>query len=80
MALSRPLERDRAVDESGHQVAGFGRLGSRPLTLKEMQKLYLDRDGKLYTVKDRIQKQDFLPAPKTPPVRRPSAAEAPAAK
>jgi hypothetical protein len=78
LALSRPLERDRAVDESGHQVAGFGRLGSRPLTLKEMQKLYLDGTGRLYTVKDKVQKQDFVPAPTAPPVRRPSAAELPA--
>ncbi len=77
LSLSRPLERDRAVDESGNQVAGFGRLGSRPLSLKEMQKLYLDSAGKLYTVKDKVQKQEFLPAPTAPPVRRPSAAELP---
>ncbi|MGQ0676345.1 MAG: hypothetical protein ACT4N4_09735 [Rhodospirillales bacterium] len=78
LSLSRPLERDRAVDESGNQVAGFGRLGSRPLTLKEMQKLYLDGAGKPYTVRDPIQKRDFLPAPAVPSVRRPSAAELPA--
>ena len=30
--LSRPLERDRAVDETGGQVAVFGRRGSRPFT------------------------------------------------
>ncbi|MCK6449770.1 MAG: hypothetical protein L6R19_02740 [Alphaproteobacteria bacterium] len=66
LSLSRPLERDRAVDESGHQVAGFGRLGSRPLTLREMKKLYLDAAGQLYTVRDPVQKQDFLPAPRLP--------------
>jgi hypothetical protein len=46
LALSKGLDRDRAVDESGHQIAVFGRLGSRPLTLEEMQRLYLDSDGK----------------------------------
>ncbi len=78
LSLSRPLERDRAVDESGHQVAGFGRLGSRPMTLKEMKKLYLGPDGNIFTVKDKLQKQDFAPLPALPPVRRPSNAELPA--
>jgi hypothetical protein len=43
------LERDRAVDESGNQIAVFGRLGARPFNLEEMQRLYL-RGGKLFTV------------------------------
>ncbi|MBL8202379.1 MAG: hypothetical protein JNK40_15535 [Chromatiales bacterium] len=42
LALSRPLERDRAVDESGGQVAVFGRRGSRPFRAEETQRLYLD--------------------------------------
>jgi len=49
LALSKGLDRDRAVDESGNQVAVFGRRGARPFNLEEMQKLYL-RHGKLYTV------------------------------
>ena len=49
IALSKGLDRDRAVDESGNQLSVFGRRGARPLNLGEMQKLYL-RDGKLYTV------------------------------
>jgi hypothetical protein len=49
LAISKGLDRDRAVDESGHQVSIFNRIGSRPMTLPEMQRLYL-RDGKLYTV------------------------------
>jgi hypothetical protein len=53
LALSKGLERDRAVDESGGQVAVFGRIGSRPFTLPEMQKLYLDKAGKPWTVTDR---------------------------
>ena len=46
LALSKGLDRDRAVDETGHQMAVFGRVGSRPLTLKEAEKLYLDSEGK----------------------------------
>jgi hypothetical protein len=49
VALSKGLERDRAVDESGNQIAVFGRLGARPFRLDEMQRLYL-RQGQLFTV------------------------------
>jgi len=50
LALSRGLERDRAVDETGGQVAVFGRIGSRPFTLKEQRKMYLKPDGTPWTV------------------------------
>ena len=49
LAISRALDRDRAVDESGNQLSVFGRVGSRPLNLEEQRRLYL-RKGKLYTV------------------------------
>jgi hypothetical protein len=45
LALSKGLDRDRGVDETGHQIAVFGRRGSGPFTLDEMRKLYLDVDG-----------------------------------
>ena len=51
LALSKGLDRDRAVDETGHQVSVFGRIGSRPLNLDEMKRLYLNEQGELYTVK-----------------------------
>jgi hypothetical protein len=51
LAISKGLDRDRAVDESGNQVSIFGRLGSRPFTLEEQQRLYM-RDGKVWTVTD----------------------------
>jgi len=51
LAISRGVDRDRAVDESGNQLAVFGRRGSRPFNLQEMQRLYL-RNGDLYTVTD----------------------------
>jgi hypothetical protein len=49
LAVSKGLDRDRAVDESGNQVSIFNRIGARPMTIDEMQRLYL-RNGKLYTV------------------------------
>jgi hypothetical protein len=51
LAVSRGIDRDRAVDESGNQLAVFGRRGARPFNRAEAEKLYL-RDGKLYTVTD----------------------------
>ncbi len=51
VSISRGLDRDRAVDETGHQTAVFGRKGSRPLDLAEQRRMYL-RDGKLFTVTD----------------------------
>ena len=53
LALSKGLDRDRAVDETGGQIAVFGRLGSRPLNVQEMRKLYLDKDGKPWTTNDK---------------------------
>jgi hypothetical protein len=46
------------VDETGNQLAVFGRRGSRPLNRQETQGLYL-RNGELYSVSD---------DPQTPPV------------
>ncbi len=66
LALSRGLERDRAVDETGNQIAVFGRIGSRPFTAAEMRKFYLWPDGKLFTVTDRVKTDDFVPARPAP--------------
>jgi hypothetical protein len=46
LALSRGLERDRAVDETGCQIAVFGRVGSRPFRAEEIHRLYLGKDGR----------------------------------
>jgi hypothetical protein len=51
LAVSKGLDRDRAVDESGNQVAVFGRLGARPFRKNEMNRFYLNSRG-LYTVGD----------------------------
>jgi hypothetical protein len=54
VALSKGLDRDRAVDESGNQLAVFGRRGARPFNLEELRRMYL-MGGKLYTVTDNPQ-------------------------
>ena len=51
LAISKGIDRDRAVDESGNQLAVFGRRGARPFNRAEAERLYL-RDGKVYTVVD----------------------------
>jgi len=56
LALSHALERDRGVDETGGQMAVFGRLGARPLNLQEMQGLYLNNDGEPWYVDDEMPK------------------------
>ncbi len=49
LAVSKGIDRDRAVDESGNQLAVFNRRGSRPFNRTEAERLYL-RNGQLYTV------------------------------
>jgi len=51
LALSRGLDRDRAVDETGNQLGVFGRRGARPFNREEQRRMYL-LDGKLFTVRD----------------------------
>ena len=62
LSLSKALDRDRAVDETGGQIAVFGRLGSRPFRLDEQQKLYLDPEGRPWTVHDEPRMEEFVPA------------------
>ena len=49
LAISKGVDRDRAADESGNQLAVFGRRGARPFNHQEAERLYM-RDGKVYTV------------------------------
>ncbi len=46
IAVSRGLDRDRIVDETGGQTVVFGRRGSRPFHLEEMARFYR-RSGEL---------------------------------
>src|SRR4029077_9172889 len=63
ICVSRGLERDRVVDETGGQTVVFGRRGSRPFHLDEMERFYRrsgfgegkdfeQREGPLYFVED----------------------------
>jgi hypothetical protein len=64
VAVSRGLDRDRVVDETGNQTVVFGRRGSRPFNQREMAAFYrrsdgasqgglqADRSGPVYTVED----------------------------
>jgi hypothetical protein len=62
ICVSRGLERDRVVDETGGQTVVFGRRGSRPFHLDEMERFYqtctsgegknVVSKGELYRVED----------------------------
>jgi hypothetical protein len=52
LSLSKGLDRDRAVDETGGQIAVFGRRGARPLDADEVRRLYLDANGRPWFVGD----------------------------
>jgi hypothetical protein len=66
LVVSRGLDRDRVVDESGNQTVVFGRRGSRPFHVDEMQAFYRhnsdvyttnrvgERTGPIYEVEDVI--------------------------
>ena len=54
LAVSKPLDRDRAMDESGNQIAVFGRRGARPFNFDEIQRMLRTGEGKgaYFTVTD----------------------------
>ena len=66
LSIARGVARDRAVDETGGQIAVLGRLGSRPFNKKEMDAFYLKPNGELWTVHDRIDMNVYV-APKRGP-------------
>lgn len=61
LSLSKGLDRDRGVDESGNQIAIFGRIGSRPFRRGEMEKLFLNSKGEAWKVSDRPSFADWVP-------------------
>ena len=65
-ALSKGLDRDRGVDETGGQMAIFGRIGSRPFNLEEQRRLFLGPDKRVWSVNDEpdMKKLKRLPASK----------------
>jgi hypothetical protein len=46
LAISKPLDRDRAADESGNQIAVFGRRGARPFNAGELARMMRTHNGK----------------------------------
>lgn len=60
LSMSKGLDRDRAVDETGGQIAVFGRLGSRPFTRPEMERLFRTPGGMLYRVSDTPDMRQWL--------------------
>ncbi len=60
ISLSKGLDRDRGVDETGGQIAVFGRLGSRPFNRAEMERLFMNRNGMPYRVNDRGSMDDWV--------------------
>jgi len=52
LAVSRGLDRDRVVDETGGQTVVFGRRGSRPFHLEEMNKFLRHANGTPIKVDD----------------------------
>jgi hypothetical protein len=59
-SVAKGLDRDRAVDETGGQIAIFGRLGSRPFNRSEMERLYLNSRGVPYQVTDTGSMEDWV--------------------
>src|SRR6476469_6274387 len=62
LAISKPLDRDRAVDESGNPVSVFGRRGARRFNFDEFMRMLRTDEGKgnWFTVND---KPSTEPAP-----------------
>jgi hypothetical protein len=52
LCVSRGIDRDRAVDESGNQIAVFGRVGARPLNRQEVIRMTRKPDGSIFQVSD----------------------------
>ena len=75
LALSKGLDRDRGVDETGGQMAVFGRLGSRPFTRPEMEQMFLNRNRVPYKVSNTVD-MDLWVGPRAPAMLAKSAKSA----
>jgi hypothetical protein len=66
LAISKGIDRDRAVDESGNQIGVFGRIGARPLDLEEQRKLYLRPNGTVWKTSDNPWDDEIYDHPPAP--------------
>ncbi len=83
LAVSRGLDRDRVVDETGHQTVVFGRRGARPFNAEEMKAFYRHfpgvypaadagtRTGELYQVDDVVVRNRHLTTRQGQPLNEP---------
>ncbi|MFM6828839.1 MAG: hypothetical protein ACKOVA_00665, partial [Novosphingobium sp.] len=70
LALSKGLDRDRGVDETGGQMAVFGRLGSRPFNRAEMEELFLNSKGDVFRVTNAVDMSLWVGAKTAPLLSR----------
>ena len=70
IALSKGLDRDRGVDETGGQMAVFGRLGSRPFNRSEMEELFLNAKGDVFRVSNAVDMSLWVGAKAAPLLSR----------
>ena len=69
LAISKGIDRDRAVDESGNQISVFGRRGARPLNRAESRALYIHpANGQPYVVSDGVNATSAIPAAPVPTI------------
>ncbi|MCU0891568.1 MAG: hypothetical protein MUE77_07445, partial [Sandarakinorhabdus sp.] len=61
LSVAKGLDRDRAVDETGGQIAVLGRLGARPFNRAETERLFIGENGKPYRVTDRVDMSAWSP-------------------
>jgi LVIVD repeat len=61
LAVAKGLDRDRAADETGNQIAVLGRLGARPFNRAEMERFFIGEGGRIYTVSDTVNMADWSP-------------------
>jgi hypothetical protein len=76
LSIAKGLDRDRGVDETGGQIAVFGRLGSRPFNRAEQQWMYLNSRCFPYRVSDTGTLEDWVPAGGQVPATSPRRANA----
>jgi hypothetical protein len=71
LAISKGVDRDRAVDESGNQIGVFGRVGARPLNADEQKRMYLHEGQPWYGSDDPFDREVYvLPYEPLPSGRR----------
>ena len=58
VGISKGLDRDRAADESGNQIAVFGRRGARPFAYEDVMRMLRTNSGTgdFFTVSDEPKK------------------------